>query len=72
MPTNVDRIQTAITQVTERIVEVTSSMKPSYTIDGESYSHSEYLAQLTASLVALQQSIQVLGNPFQKITRMKT
>jgi hypothetical protein len=67
-----DRIQTAIDQVSQRIVEVTATYKPTYSVDGESYSHESYLTSLTNSLTALQTALQVLSGPFQKITRMKT
>ena len=67
-----DRIKVAIDQVSQRIVEVTATYKPTYSVDGESYSHESYLNSLTASLIALQTSLQALSNPFQKITRMRT
>lgn len=67
-----DRIKVAIDQVSQRIVEVTATYKPTYSVDGESYSHESYLNSLTASLIALQTSLQALQGPYQKITRMKT
>lgn len=67
-----ERIKTAIDQVTQRIVEVTATYKPTYSVDGESYSHESYLTSLTNSLAALHTSLQVLQGPYQKITRMKT
>lgn len=72
MPTPAERIRTAIDQVTQRIVEVTSTYKPTYTVDGESYSHESYLTSLTNSLEALNRNLQILEGPYQKITRMKT
>ncbi len=72
MSTATERIKTAIDQVSQRIVEVTATYKPTYSVDGESYSHESYLTSLTASLVALQTSLQVLQGPYQKITRMRT
>jgi hypothetical protein len=72
MSTPAERIRTAIDQVTQRIVEVTSSYKPTYTVDGESYSHESYLTSLTNSLDALKRAQQTLEGPFQKATRMKT
>lgn len=67
-----ERLKIAIDQVSQRIVEVTATYRPTYSVDGESYSHESYLTSLTASLIALQTSLQVLSGPYQKITRMKT
>jgi hypothetical protein len=72
MPTPAENIRIAIEQVTQRIVEVTSSYKPTYTVDGESYSHETYLTALQQNLLALQQAQQTLQGPFQKMTRIKT
>ncbi len=66
-----DKINTAINQICDRIIEVTATYKPTYSIDGESYSHESYLNSLTASLAALKQTQQVLEGPFQKIVRMR-
>jgi|GEM_PF-556936 len=72
MPTPAENIRIAIEQVTQRIVEVTSSYKPTYTVDGESYSHESYLTALNQNLEGLQRAQQTLTGPFQKVTRMKT
>ena len=72
MPTPSENIKLAIEQTTARIVETTSSYKPSYSLDGESYSHDSYMQMLTTNLEALQRSLQIIEGPYTKTTRMRT
>lgn len=72
MPTPVESLYTALENVTARIVEVTATYKPTYSIDGESYSHESYLTSLVASLASIKASITMLEKPYQKTTRMRT
>lgn len=50
MPTDAEQIATIKTQTLARIVEITASPKPTYNIDGQSISWTEYLAQLQATV----------------------
>lgn len=72
MPSPAERLNTALDNVTIRLTEVTGTYKPTYSIDGESYSHESYLNSLVASVVSLKAAIQVLEGPYQKSTRMRT
>jgi hypothetical protein len=72
MPSNSDRLKTALENVSNRLVEVTATYRPTYSIDGESYSHETYLNSLIASVASLQAAIQNLDGPYQKNTRMRT
>lgn len=46
MPTDQEQLQTIKTQTLALIAEITAAPKPSYAIDGQAVSWSEYLAQL--------------------------
>jgi hypothetical protein len=46
MPTDVDQLRAIKTQTLARIAEITAAPKPSYSIDGQDVSWSEYLEQL--------------------------
>lgn len=72
MPTPAERLNTALDNVTARLVEVTATYKPTYSIDGENYSHESYLNSLVASIANIKAAIQMLEGPYQKSTRMRT
>jgi hypothetical protein len=72
MPTPAERLRVALDNVSIRLTEVTATYKPTYSIDGESYSHESYLTSLVASIASLKAAIQMLENPYQKNTRMRT
>lgn len=46
MPTDLEQLATIKSQTLARIAEITSSPKPSYSINGQSVSWGEYLKQL--------------------------
>ena len=50
MATDAEQIATIKTQTLARIVEITAAPKPSYSIDGQSVSWGDYLAQLQRTL----------------------
>jgi hypothetical protein len=51
--------------VIDRINEVTANPKPDYSVDGESYSWSSYLAMLNRQLFVMEQSRQRADGPFE-------
>ena len=65
MPTAAEKLVTARDQVLDRIIEVTASAGPDYTIDGQSVSKGTYLKQLAESLREYNLLIQQLGGPFE-------
>ena len=69
MATYLENLTTARAQIAERLVEVTSQPKPNYSVDGESYSWAEYMAQLQAQLEQLDKAIQRASGPFMVKTR---
>lgn len=72
MPTPAERLRTTLDNVSIRLTEVTSNYKPTYSVDGESYSHESYLNSLVASIANLKAAIQILEGPYTKTTRMRT
>lgn len=60
---------TAKEQVAARLVELTASPKPSYSVDGQSVSWESYFATLTNQLQALEQAIQRADGPFEVRTQ---
>lgn len=50
MPTPTAQLTTIRDQTLQRIVDITAQPKPSYSVDGQSFSHAEYLAQLRQTL----------------------
>lgn len=51
------KLELARTQILDRIVEITASPKPSYSIDGQSFSWNEYLKTLLEQVKALDEVI---------------
>lgn len=62
----------AITNLTNKILELSSDPKPSYTVDGQSFSHTEFFAMLTESVDLLITQRRRLQGPFQKLTKMRS
>ena len=60
---------TAKEQVAARLVELSASPKPSYSVDGQSVSWESYFATLTNQLQALEQAIQRADGPFEVRTQ---
>jgi hypothetical protein len=50
MPTDIERIATIKSQTLELIQQITLHPKPSYTMDGQQISWTEYLAQLRSTV----------------------
>ncbi len=56
-------------QVAALLVEITADPKPSYSVDGESYSWNEYFGMLTDRLELLERAIQRLDGPWEVVSR---
>jgi hypothetical protein len=69
MATLAENLDTAINNIGVLLVQMTASPKPSYGLDGESYSWSDYFAMLTAQLKALQEQRQLAGGPIEVRSR---
>lgn len=65
-------IAQAITNISETIKEITANPKPNYTVDGQTVNWADYLDTLTTKLQSLLKTQQLLGGPFQKMTRVKS
>lgn len=63
-------LDNAITNLTSKILELSSDPKPSYTVDGQSFSHTEFFKMLTESVDLLITQRRRLQGPYQKLTRM--
>ena len=50
MPTDLEQLQTILSQTLERIAEITAQPKPSYTLDGQTVSWGDYLAKLRTTV----------------------
>jgi hypothetical protein len=72
MATLAQNLATAREQIAARIVDITATPKPDYSIDGESISWGAYLTQLTQQLEALDKAIQRSDGPFEVRTRAAT
>jgi len=46
MPSDLEQLQTILSQTLARIAEVTAEPKPSYTLDGQHVAWADYLARL--------------------------
>lgn len=58
----VDDLQSAYNQMATRMKEITASPKPSYSIDGESYSWAEYQSFLLTGMKQLREEIAAASN----------
>lgn len=50
MPTDAEQLATIKSQVLQRLADITAQPKPSYTIDGVTWRHTEYFEALTKQL----------------------
>jgi ABC-type glycerol-3-phosphate transport system substrate-binding protein len=64
-------ISQAIANISAIIKDITANPKPNYTVDGQTVNWSDYLDTLTTKLSSLLKTQQLLGGPFQRMTRMK-
>lgn len=69
MATVAQNLQTAYEQVAARLVEVTVSANPDYSIAGRSISKGAYLSQLTQQLAELKKAIAMESGPFEVRSR---
>ena len=63
-----DDLRTARDQMAARLKDITVSPKPSYSIDGQSISWGDYIAQLTDGLARLDGLISG-GEPFEVVSQ---
>ena len=63
-------IDTAITNLTAKLAELSADPKPSYKVDGQNFSHTEYFKMLTDSLESLITTRRRLQGPYQLMTRV--
>lgn len=64
-----DSLTQAQTNLGALIAQVTANPQPNYSVDGESYSWSEYLAMLITQTENLDRAIQRAGGPFETRSR---
>ena len=65
-------IAQAIANISQTIKEITANPKPNYTVDGQTVNWADYLDTLTTKLASLLKIQQLLGGPFQRMTRVKS
>ena len=61
MPTLLENLQTARDNMAARLAEITASPKPSYSIDGQAFSWTEYMKFLLDGIRALDEQIAASG-----------
>lgn len=64
MATYLENLTTARDNVAANLAAMTASPKPTYSVDGESYSWSELFSTYTQQLEALEKAIQRASGPF--------
>ncbi len=65
MALDTTNLDTAISQVIQRIVDVTASANPDYSINGRSFSKASYLATLSGQLNVLRKARQEADGAFE-------
>lgn len=68
MATRAENLDSAIDNVCRQLKDLTDNPKPSYSLDGESYSWSEHWAMLNRQLIDLEKSRQRADGPFEART----
>ena len=71
MPDDLTQLTTIKTQALARIAEITASPKPSYSIDGQSVSWSDYLSQLRETVAWCDERL-AGDDPFEQATQAFT
>lgn len=61
MPTLLENLQTARDNMGARLAEITTSPKPSYSIDGQAFSWTEYMQFLLDGIKSLDEQIAATG-----------
>ena len=69
MASQAELINIAMTNLSAKITEITADPKPTYSIDGQTVKHSQYLETLITSLDMLIPIRRKLQGPFQRITK---
>ena len=69
MATVIDNLNTAYANYAQRLAEITVNPEASYSVDGESWSWTEYQSFIIDKMLALEQAIQRASGPFEKRTR---
>ena len=69
MATRAQNLQTALDNIAARLAEITASPKPSYSIDGESVSWTEYFSALMAQQSALRTELAQASGPYAVISQ---
>jgi hypothetical protein len=64
MATYLEKLKTIRDQLADRIIEVSASVKPSYSVDGQSISWESYLATLNNQLAVINAQINA-AEPFE-------
>lgn len=65
MATYAENLTTARNNIAARLAEITAAPKPNYSLDGESYSWSEYHDMLTRQLEKLEGLLSRAAGPFE-------
>lgn len=63
MPTVMENLETARSNMAARLAEITANPKPDYSIDGKSVSWSGYVSMLTDQMQRINALIQAEGGP---------
>lgn len=66
MPTDAERIATIKTQTLAIIADMTANPKPSYNIDGQSVSWSEYLDRLQKTVAWCDEQLAATNGPYEQ------
>lgn len=70
MASQYQMLDIAVTNLTAKIAELSADPKPSYSVDGQSFSHTEYFQMLTESLGILITQRRRLQGPYQVMTKV--
>lgn len=68
----VDNVNASILNITALIQSITANPQPSYSLDGQSVSWSEYLSSLIERLESLQEASIYMSGPYQLVSRAVT
>lgn len=65
MATELENLQTVRDQLVARLIEVTATRNPNYSVDGESYSWESYTEMLTRQIDMIEKHMQRAEGPFE-------
>ena len=69
MATRQENLQSALNNIAALIKDLTALPRPTYSVDGKSYSWSDYLSMLITQQEALQKALVNAGGPYEVNTR---